>query len=94
MMRMGQGGGDRLSLDIRGYDLIQSSALAVQIKRLMESIEGVSDARISRSAGRPESQIIIDREKASTMGLSVSDIATTIETSVGGTTATYFREGG
>ena len=60
----------------------------------MESIEGVSDARISRSAGRPESQIIIDREKASTMGLSVSDIATTIETSVGGTTATYFREGG
>jgi HAE1 family hydrophobic/amphiphilic exporter-1 len=28
------------------------------------------------------------------MGLSVSDIATTIRTSVGGTTATYFREGG
>jgi len=94
MMRMGQGGGDRLSLDIRGYDIIQSSALAVQIKRLMESIDGVSDARISRSAGRPESQILIDREKAATMGLSVSDIATTIETSVGGTTATYFREGG
>ena len=94
MMRMGQGGGDRLSLDIRGYDIIQSSALSVRIKRLMESIEGVSDARISRSAGRPESQIIIDREKASTMGLSVSDMATTIETSVGGTTATYFREGG
>ena len=94
MMRMGQGGGDRLSLDLRGYDIIQSSALAVRIKRLMESIEGVSDARISRSAGRPESQIIIDRDKASSMGLSVSDIATTIETSVGGTTATYFREGG
>jgi len=94
MMRTGQGGGDRLSLDIRGYDIIQSSALALQIKRLMESIEGVSDARISRSAGRPESQIIIDRDKASTMGLSVSDIATTIATSVGGTTATYFREGG
>jgi HAE1 family hydrophobic/amphiphilic exporter-1 len=91
---MGQGGGDRLSLDIRGYDIIQSSALAVQIKRLMESIDGVSDARISRSAGRPESQILIDREKAATMGLSVSDIATTIETSVGGTRATYFREGG
>ena len=68
MMRMGQGGGDRLSLDIRGYDIIQSSSLSVRIKRLMESIEGVSDARISRSAGRPESQIIIDREKASNHG--------------------------
>jgi len=94
MRRMGQGGGDRLSLDIRGYDIDQSFNLAVQIKRMAESIEGVSDARISRSAGRPESQIMIDRDKASTMGLSVSDIATTIRTSVGGTTATYFREGG
>ncbi|MCH8015221.1 MAG: efflux RND transporter permease subunit [Acidobacteria bacterium] len=94
MRRMGQGGGDRLSLDIRGYDLDQSFNLAVQLKRMAESIEGVSDARISRSAGRPESQIMIDRDKASTMGLSVSDIATTIRTSVGGTRATYFREGG
>ena len=94
MRRMGQGGQDRLSLDIRGYDIDQSFNLAVQIKRMAESLEGVSDARISRSAGRPESQIIIDRDKASTMGLSVSDIATTIETSVGGTRATYFREGG
>ncbi len=94
MRRMGQGGGDRLSLDIRGYDLDQSFNLAVQLKRMAESIEGVSDARISRSAGRPESHIMIDRDKASTMGLSVSDIATTIRTSVGGTRATYFREGG
>ena len=94
MRRMGQGGQDRLSLDIRGYDIDQSFNLAVQIKRMAESLEGVSDARISRSAGRPESQILIDRDKASTMGLSVSDIATTIETSVGGTRATYFREGG
>ncbi|MCH7804879.1 MAG: efflux RND transporter permease subunit, partial [Acidobacteria bacterium] len=94
MRRMGQGGGDRLSLDIRGYDLDQSFNLAVQIKRMAESIDGVSDARISRSAGRPESLIMIDRDKAATMGLSVSDIATTIRTSVGGTTATYFRERG
>ncbi|MCH6570494.1 MAG: efflux RND transporter permease subunit, partial [Acidobacteria bacterium] len=94
MMRGGQGGGDRLSLNIRGYDLSESAALGVQLKRLMESIEGVSDARISRSAGRPESRILIDRDKVATMGLSVSDIATTIRTSVGGATATYFREGG
>ncbi|MCZ6767854.1 MAG: efflux RND transporter permease subunit [Acidobacteria bacterium] len=94
MMRGGQGGGDRLSLNIRGYDLTKSSALAIKLKRVMESIEGVSDARLSRSAGRPESRILIDRDKVATMGLSVSDIATTIRTSVGGATATYFREGG
>ena len=92
--RMSRGTGERLSLDIRGYDLTQSTALAVRIRRMMESIDGVSDARINRSAGRPESQISIDRAKAASMGLSVSDIATTIRTSVGGSTATYFREEG
>jgi HAE1 family hydrophobic/amphiphilic exporter-1 len=92
--RMSRGAGERLSLDIRGYDLTQSAALAVQIRRLMESIEGVSDARINRSAGRPEGQISIDRAKAASMGLSVTDIATTIRTSVGGSRATFFREEG
>ena len=94
MSRMSRGEGERLSLDIRGYNLTQSTALAVQIRRLMESIDGVSDARINRSAGRPEGQISIDRAKAASMGLSVADIATTIRTSVGGSTATFFREGG
>ncbi|MEE8349343.1 MAG: efflux RND transporter permease subunit, partial [Acidobacteriota bacterium] len=94
MSRMSGGQGERLSLDIRGYDLTKSTALAVQIRRLMESIDGVSDARINRSAGRPEGQISINRAKAATMGLSVTDIATTIRTSVGGSTATYFREEG
>ena len=93
IMRLGQGE-DRLVLDIRGYDMTKSYALAVQLKRLMESVEGVSDAVISRRTGRPESRIIVDRDKAATMGLSVSDIAETVRTSIGGTTASYFREGG
>ncbi len=42
----------------------------------------------------PKVKISIDRAKAATMGLSVTDIVTTIRTSVGGSTATFFREGG
>ena len=86
--------GDRLSLDIRGHDMIRCFELAVQIKRIMESLEGVSDATISRSPGRPESHIRIDRAKAATMGLSVSNVATTVRASIGGTVASYYREGG
>ncbi len=94
MSRMSISEGERLSIDIRGFDLTESTALAVRIRRLVESTDGVSDARINRSAGRPESRISIDRAKAATMGLSVTDIATTIRTSVGGSTATFFRENG
>jgi HAE1 family hydrophobic/amphiphilic exporter-1 len=86
--------GDRLSIDIRGHDMNECFNLAVRIKRIMESLEGVSDAAISRSPGRPESHIRIDRAKAATMGLTVSNVATTVRASIGGTVAGYFREGG
>lgn len=94
ILRIAQGEGDRLAVDIRGYDLAESYNLAVELKRVMESTGGISDATISRSLGRPESRIFIDRDKAGTMGLSVSEIATNIRASIGGTTAGYFREKG
>ena len=94
LMRRGGDQEERLSLDIRGYDMTDAYALAVEIKRLMESTEGISDARISRSPGRPENQIKVDREKAASMGLSVSNVATTVRAAIGGTVAGYFRERG
>jgi HAE1 family hydrophobic/amphiphilic exporter-1 len=92
IMRIAQGDAGELSLDIRGYDLSESYQVAVQLQRMLESTEGISDASIGRSTGRPENRIFIDREKVASMGLSVSEIATTIRTALGGTTASYFRE--
>lgn len=94
IMRIAQGDAGELSLDIRGYDLSQTYPVALEIRRMLESTEGISDAAIDRTTGRPESRIFIDREKVATMGLTVSEIATTIRTALGGTTASYFRERG
>ncbi len=96
LLHIAQGGGDasRLNLDIRAYDLQQSFATAVELKRLLEETDGVTNVRIGRSRGRPESLIIIDREKAAKMGLSVAELAETINTALGGTRAGYFREKG
>ncbi len=94
IMRIAQGDSGQLSLDVRGYNLSQSYQVAVELKRMLESTDGISDARITRTAGRPESRIFIDRVKAATMGLSVTEIATTIRAALGGTTASYFREQG
>ncbi|MGH9338469.1 MAG: efflux RND transporter permease subunit [Acidobacteriota bacterium] len=94
MTRLTRGDGDRLSLDVRGYDSLQTYDAAVRLKRVLDATEGVTNARISRGAGRPETRVEINREKGAAMGLTVSDIAANIRTSVGGTTATYFREGG
>ena len=94
LMRIAQGDAGQLSLDVRGYNLSETYPVAVELKRMLETTDGISDARVSRTAGRPESRIYIDREKVASMGLSVSEIATTISAALGGTRATYFRERG
>ncbi len=68
--------------------------LAQQVNRAMAEVKGITDTQISREEGSPEEVMRIDREKASLLGLSVSDIGEALQTAVGGTYASYFREGG
>ncbi len=95
LLRMGTSGGtERVQIEIRGYDLQITDALAEQIQGLARSVDGVTDVRISRESGNPEDLIIIDRLKAADMGLSVSQIADMLKTVMRGTVATYYRERG
>jgi len=90
----GSGGGQAIELQLRGYDLVLADQLAEQITRIMARIPEVSDARVSRREGRPEQNLIVDREKIADLGLSVSQIAEVIQTNVGGSRAGVYREGG
>jgi HAE1 family hydrophobic/amphiphilic exporter-1 len=94
ILRMGQGDGDNLSLEIRGYNLDTARELAQRVRAAVAGVPGVSDARISREEGRPEEVIRIDREKAADLGLSVSRIGEALRTAVGGTYASNYREAG
>jgi HAE1 family hydrophobic/amphiphilic exporter-1 len=94
MFRMGNENEDRLSVEVRGFDIRQASDLANQVKTVMEGTRGVVDAQISRREGMPEMLVHVDRDKASLMGLSVAQLANTLRTAVGGTRASVFREGG
>jgi HAE1 family hydrophobic/amphiphilic exporter-1 len=94
LMRMGRGGEDRVSVEIRGHDIQVADALALQVKSVMESVPGVTDAQIDDREGTPELLVRVDREKAATMGLNVSDLADALRTTVGGRIASMFRQGG
>jgi HAE1 family hydrophobic/amphiphilic exporter-1 len=94
MMRMGRGGEDRIGIEIRGHDLQVASALALQVKEIVENVPGITDAQISRKEGMPEMVVRVDREKAASMGLNVSDLADSMRTTVGGRIASMFRQGG
>lgn len=90
----GSGGSEAVQLELRGYDLALVDLLARDIKKIMESEPEVADVRISRREGRPEQNLIIDREKIADMGLSVQQVAEVVQTNVGGSRAGVYREGG
>jgi len=88
------GGGKPLTIEVWGYDLDVGRGLARKVTNIIEGIEGVTDVEISRKEGKPELQIVVDREKASRLGLNVSAIGNTIKTLVSGKEATQYRERG
>ncbi len=88
------GGTEAVQVELRGYDLEESDRLSRAMVRRMERLPGIADVRVSRREGRPEENIVFDRAKISSLGLSVEQVAQAIQTSVGGSRAGRFRAGG
>ncbi len=86
--------GDRLTVEIRGHDLQTLEDLAEQVRTAMAAVPGVPEVQISRQPGMPEMLVSVDRIKAATMGLNVSNIADAMETAVGGRRTSMFRQQG
>ena len=90
----GSGGGEAVQIELRGYDLDLADRIASDIKSVIERVPEIADVRLSRREGRPEQNLIIDREKIADLGLSVNQIAQVVQTNVGGSRAGVYREGG
>ncbi|HKJ68650.1 MAG TPA: efflux RND transporter permease subunit [bacterium] len=90
----GSGGAEALQVELRGYDLDLAYQLAQDIQEVMEQIPEIADVRIGRREGRPEQNLVVNREVIADLGLSVRDIAQVIQANVGGSRAGVFREGG
>ncbi|MDD5120541.1 MAG: efflux RND transporter permease subunit, partial [Candidatus Omnitrophica bacterium] len=88
------GGGKSVELEIIGNSFEDTNALAQRIKEIMEKIPGAVDVSISREANSPELKIDVDREKAASLGLDMSTIASSLKSFIQGTTATKYREKG
>jgi len=94
LLRMMSGGTEKVEIEIRGYDLKRADALAERVRRLVEEVDGVTDAVVSRETGNPEETVQTDRQKAADMKISVSQIAQLLQTVLSGTTAGYYRDAG
>ncbi len=94
MSGMISGGGKPLSIDILGDDMEVTDELAQKLKTKIDSIPGTVDISVSREKGAPELWVNVNRDKASSMGLNVSDVGETVRTSVYGREASKYRVAG
>jgi hydrophobe/amphiphile efflux-1 (HAE1) family protein len=87
-------GGKAVQVEIIGHSFVETDKVANKIKEIMEKVPGTEDVSISRELSRPELKIEIDREKATSLGLNMSIIASSLKTYLEGSTATKYREMG
>lgn len=90
----GSGGGEDVEIQLRGYNLERAQQLSQQIKLKIEEIPEITGVRVDRREGRPEQNIVFNREKISDLGLTVQDVARVIQTNIGGSRAGTYRVGG
>ena len=83
----GGSGEDSVELQLRGQDLNTSRELAFQIRNRLERLPGIAEVDTGDEEGRPQQDIRVDREKMARLGLSLQDVARTVQTNLGGSRA-------
>ena len=93
MNRILRGGGANLQIEIYGYDLDATTAIAEKIREVAASTPGARDVRVSQDMGKPELSVEIDRAKASASGLTMEGITTVVSALFQGDDCSEYREG-
>jgi len=82
-----------LAVKIYGPDLQVLEGNAVEIKRVLQQVQGFTQLTVVRELGQPTVQIDVDREKIARYGINVSDVEGVIQAGVGGQAATQVIQG-
>ncbi len=83
--------GRAVLVELSGEKLEVLKALTDKVKKIVAEEEGVVNLTDSQSAGGPELQIIIDREKAAQLGINTALLAGNLRTAINGTKASILR---
>jgi len=83
-----------LEVDIQGGNLSEVVAASQKISDVMANTDGVTDIKSTWENARPELQVIVDREKAASFGLTLGDVAAVLQTAIQGNVITKYSDNG
>jgi CzcA family heavy metal efflux pump len=91
--QMGPPVGSPVSIEVSGEDYAQLATISKQIRERIKDIPGLVDLKDDYNTGRPEVEIIVDREKAGLFYTSTGQIASTVRAAIAGVEASKYRVG-
>jgi HAE1 family hydrophobic/amphiphilic exporter-1 len=80
-----------VEVEIYGYNLETLRRLSDHFERELARIPGIKDARSSMEVGNPEVNVVFDRDRLSSFGLSLDDVSNKLKTKIQGEVPTKFK---
>lgn len=90
---MGPPVGAPVSVEISGEDYAQLAELSARIKEKIKTVANLVDLRDDYDVGKPEVEVVVDREKAGLLWTNTRQIAGTVRAAVNGVEASKYRVG-
>lgn len=94
MMGSAFGGGGGISYELQGPEFDKLTEISDHMVSLIQEVEGTREVTTSLSANRTEVQITVDRQKASTVGLTAAQVASGVRLALEGKVATTLKQDG
>jgi hydrophobic/amphiphilic exporter-1 (mainly G- bacteria), HAE1 family len=86
-------GEQEVEVKVKGTEILPIFEFSRRIAAKLSETPGLTNVNISMDMTKPEYRIHVDRARASSMGVSVSNIAATLRALVHGVVATQYRDG-
>lgn len=81
-----------IAVKVFGKDLYQAEKKAVEVYKILQTVEGIEDLGVIRNIGQPELRIELDESRLALYGVSKEDIQSIIEMAIGGKSASILYE--
>lgn len=90
--KSGMSSGKPVSLVIQGTNLDTLAGIAEEVEQIVAGTPGAIDVSSSFESGKPDVQIVVNRDKASDLGVSTAGVANTLQTMFNGTIFTQYKD--
>lgn len=81
-----------IAVKVFGKDLYESEKIAVQIDKILATVDGIEDLGVIRNIGQPELRIELNEHKLARYGVVKEDVQSIIEMAIGGKSASLLYE--